>query len=330
MCNDSFMQNTRRNFATLIAGLMVVVAVFTSPASAQQAGRVLNVDESGMQFPDKSKSPLNPDGRSEFVPSELQNVGVDEKPGAAVPLDLTFTNERGDTVKLADLALKDRPIVLQLSYFECPMLCELVSRGMVKAMNELKLDMGRDFTVINVSFDPNDKFPAAALKKDAYLKAYDAPDRGGGSWHFLVGSAQNVDTLTKAVGFNYKWVSEANQFSHPAVLYVLTADGRISNYVYGAQPSAKVLKRALVEAGQGKIGTVMDRFFAICFHVSGDGKYTPRAYLLMRMAGVLTVIGIVTVVSMLLNKEMNLRRATGVAGGLKTTSQAIEKKSEQS
>jgi len=309
-------------FARLAVGVTLLAPVAPlfapgTPLFAQSAGREVNVTEQAL--PGQGRSAMNPDGRSAYVPPELSEVGVDEKPGTIVPLDLEFTDEDGKTVRLRDLIVPDRPIVLQLSYFECPMLCDLVSKGMVKALNELKLEIGKDFTVLNVSFNPNDKPLAAALKKDAYLNAYDRPELGGSSWHFLVGSQTSINTLTTATGFKYKWIPDASQFSHPAILFVLTADGMISNYVYGAQPSAKVLKNALVGAGKGEVGSIFDRFIQACFHVSGDGKYTPNAFLLMRTAGVLTVLGIAATIGLLLMKEMNARRVTGVVGGLRTT-----------
>jgi protein SCO1/2 len=250
----------------------------------------------------------DPGGRMEPAPAELQNIGIDEKSGQTLPLDLKFVDEKGQSVELRKYFHNNRPVVLQLSYFGCPSLCSLVSNGLVESLNDLTLTMGKEFEVINVSFDPAETARLAKLKKQSFLDAYNRP-AGGEAWHFLTGNPAEIKQLTDAVGFRYKWVESSRQFSHPAVLILLTPDGKISRYLYGVKYEPRTLRLSLVEASEGKIGTTVDRFLLTCFHYdSYAGKYTPIAMTIMRGAGVLTVLVIATVIVWLIRRERSRER----------------------
>ena len=243
------------------------------------------------------------DGRMETAPPELQDIGIDEKSGSTIPLDLVFVDETGKPVKLEQYFHHNRPVVMQLSYFGCPMLCTLVSNGLVESLNSLTLTMGQDFEVINVSFDPQETSDLAAMKKKSFLDAYNRP-AGAASWHFLTGKRAQIEQLTRAVGFKYKWVEQSRQFSHPAALMILTPDGKLSRYLYGVKYDPRTLRLSLVEAGQGKIGTTVDRILLTCFHYDAyAGKYTATAMGIMRIAGVLTVIAIGAGISIAVRRE---------------------------
>ena len=243
------------------------------------------------------------ESRMEAAPPELQDIGIDEKSGSTIPLDLIFVDETGKPVKLEQYFHQGRPVVMQLSYFGCPMLCTLVSNGLVESLNDLSLTMGKDFEVINVSFDPQETSDLAAMKKKSFLEAYNRP-AGAASWHFLTGKPEQIKQLTASLGFKYKWVEQSHQFSHPAALMLLTPDGKVSRYLYGVKYDPRTLRLSLVEAGQGKIGTTVDRILLTCFHYDAyAGKYTATAMGIMRIAGVLTVIAIGAGISIALRRE---------------------------
>lgn len=245
--------------------------------------------------------------RSETTPPELRDIGIDEKLNAPLPLDTRFVDESGKEVALRGYFHKDRPVVLQLSYFGCPMLCSLVSNGLVESLNNLTLTMGKDFEVINLSFDPNEAATLAARKKQSFLGAYNRP-AGAEAWHFLTGKPGAIKAITEAVGFKYKWVENVHQFSHPAALILLTPDGKVSRYLYGVNYEAKTLRLSLVEASEGKVGSSVDKFLLTCFHYdSYAGKYTATAMGIMRVAGVLTVIVLATVITVLVRKELKAK-----------------------
>ena len=241
--------------------------------------------------------------RMEPAPPELKDIGIDEKLGAQLPLDLHFTDETGKDVMLADYFHRDRPVVLQLSYFGCPMLCSLVSNGLVESLSDLTLTMGKDFEVINLSFDPSETPALAKLKKQSFLNAYNRP-AGAEAWHFLTGSPDAIKKITDATGFRYKWVESTHQFSDPTALILLSPDGKITRYLYGIKYDPKTLRLSLVEASQGKVGSTIDRFILTCYHYDAyAGQYTPIAMNLMRGAGILTVIVLASVIALLLRKE---------------------------
>src|SRR5688500_90376 len=245
----------------------------------------------------------DPGGRMEPAPKELQNIGIDEKSGQTLPLDLKFVDETGETVELRKYFNNNRPVVLQLSYFGCPSLCSLVSNGLVESLNDLTLTMGKEFDVINLSFDPAETARLAKLKRQSFLDAYTRP-AGAEAWHFLTGNPAEIKQLTDAVGFRYKWVESSRQFSHPAALILLTPDGKISRYLYGVKYEPRTLRLSLVEASEGKIGSTVDRFILTCFHYdSYAGKYTPVAMTIMRAGGVVTVIAITAIIVFLIRRE---------------------------
>jgi protein SCO1/2 len=246
--------------------------------------------------------------RMEPAPPELRDIGIDEKLGAQLPLDLHFADENGKEVALADYFHHDRPVVLQLSYFQCPMLCSLVSSGLSDSLNDLTLTMGKDFDVINLSFDPSETPALAALKKQSFLVAYNRP-AGAEAWHFLTGSSKSIKQLTDSVGFKFKWIEQTRQFSHPAALILLSPDGKITRYLYGVKYDPKTLRLSLVEASQGKVGSTVDRFLLTCYHYDAyAGQYTPAAMNLMRGAGILTVIILASAITYLLRKEQRMKR----------------------
>lgn len=243
------------------------------------------------------------------MPEALAGVGVTEHPGQPLPLDLNFTDELGQGVTLRQYFRSGRPVILQLGYYRCPMLCGLISKGLAESLKGLDLKMGKDFEAVSISFDPAETPKLAAAKKQTYLEELNRPDEAGG-WHFLVGSPGSIRKITQAVGFEYRWVESQKQYSHPAVLVVLTPDGRISRYLYGVNFPAKTLRLSLVEASENKIGTTMDRVMLFCFNYDPNtGRYALAARNLMRLGGVLTVAILGLVLVRLFVREARSRRA---------------------
>jgi protein SCO1/2 len=226
----------------------------------------------------------------EPLPEDLEGVGITEHLDEQIPLDLEFKNSDGRTVRLGEFFDQDRPVLLSLIYYRCPMLCTLVLNGMVDALKESDLVPGTDFDLLTVSFDPVETPTLARLKKQTYLQEYGVPEAGT-SWHFLVGDQDAVSVLTEAVGFRYRWNDERKEFAHQAAIYVLTPDGKISRYLYGIMFEPKTLRLSLIEAGRGQIGSPLDQIILYCFHYDANsGKYSLAAMNIMRVAGILTVL----------------------------------------
>jgi protein SCO1 len=258
-----------------------------------------------------------PPSRMEPLPAEKQGVGVDQHVGASLPLDAMFTDEKGNQRPLKDFFDGKRPVLLQLGYFGCPMLCGEVSRGAVGALKDLKLRAGEDYRVVFASIDPTEGSSLAAEKKKTYILATGAGAGAETGWHFLTGQKSAIDELTRAVGFNYKWVDALGQYSHPAVLMVITPEGKVSRYLFGVRYDASTVRLSLVEASAGKIGSVVDEILMVCLHFdAAAGKYSPRAMGIMRVAGVTTVFGLASAVGLMVWREQRLARRVAAAGGV--------------
>jgi protein SCO1 len=222
-------------------------------------------------------------------PPGLKNVGIEQNLNQQVPADLVFTDDLGRKVKLGDYFDK-KPLILNLVYFTCPMLCGEELSGLESALRVLKFDVGKEFEVITVSFDPKDTPEAAAKKKEQMLRRY---KRAGAElgWHFLVGQQDSIDAITKAAGFQYEYDAKTGQFAHTTAIIVLTPEGKISQYYYGIDYPPKDLRLGLVEASQNKIGNVVDELLLYCYHYDPEkGKYSATVLRVLRLLGVATML----------------------------------------
>ena len=206
------------------------------------------------------------------LPSALRGVGLDQKLGAQVPLDLVFRDEQGDPVSL-ERYFGGRPVILALVYYECPMLCSLQLSGLVRSLRALTLNPAEDFEVVTISFDPGETPAVAAQRKAAYLERYARAGAENG-WHFLTGAEESIQALTRAVGFRYAYDPKTDEYSHAASIAVLTPEGRISRYFYGIEYPPRDLRLGLVEASGNRIGSFVDQVLLFCFHYDPlEGKY---------------------------------------------------------
>lgn len=249
--------------------------------------------------------------RIEPMPEEMKGVRVDENLGAILPLDIPFENSFGETVALGDYVNGDRPAILVLAYYRCPMLCTLVLNGLTDTLKQIQWTAGQEFDVITVSIDPNESRQLAVLKKQHYLREYKRPSAKKG-WHFLTGSAESIAKLADTVGFRYKEVPEKNQFAHAASIYMISPKGKITRYLYGVRFERQTVRLSLVEASDGKIGSTIDRILLTCFHYDAvAGEYTLAALNLMRIAGALTVLLLGSLIAVYWRRE-NRRRKLAV------------------
>jgi protein SCO1/2 len=247
--------------------------------------------------------------RSESLPQQLEGVGVTEHRDAPVPLRLPFKNERGSDVTLADYFNGNRPVILTLNYYRCPMLCTLILNGLVGAVREVGWTPGREFEIVTVSFDPNETASLANAKKESYVGALGRPEAAKG-WHFLTGRQSEIDALTRAVGFEYRYDADSNQFAHAAVLVLCTPEGRISRYLYGVQFEPRTLRLSLVEASEGRIGSPLDQVILYCYHYDPESRaYAPAAVRIMRAGGLLTILVLGSVLLVLWLRDVRRRRS---------------------
>ncbi len=224
-----------------------------------------------------------------YSPPALKGVGFDQRLNQQIPLDVRFTDETGKPVQLGDYFGK-KPVILVLAYYQCPRLCTLVLNGLVQGMLEMPLDVGKDFNVVTVSFDPREKWQLAASKKESYLRRYGRPGAENG-WHFLTGEQDQIKRLTEAAGFRYRFDPVQNQFIHASGIMILTPTGKISRYFYDVHYPGRDLRLGLVEASNNKIGSPVDQILLYCFHYDATvGRYTASIMNIIRVMGVGTML----------------------------------------
>ena len=240
-------------------------------------------------------------------PPYLTNVGIEQHLDAQIPADLNFTDDTGRAVKLGDYFGK-RPLILNLVYYNCPMLCGETLAGLTGSMKMIKFDVGNQFDVLTVSFNPKETPQLAAEKKKDYVKRYGRPNAAAG-WHFLTGPPDSINALTKVVGFQYQYDAAKNQYAHATAIMVLTPQGRISRYFYGVDFPPKDLRMGLVEASEGKIGNAVDQILLYCYHYDpAAGKYGAVVANMLKIGGAITVLILAGLILILLRMEKAVMR----------------------
>ncbi len=239
-----------------------------------------------------------------------ESVDVVERLGEPVPADLRFYDSFHNQVALKDFLGQGKPAVVTLVYFECPMLCSLVLKGLIKGLNQTGLQLGKDYQGITVSFDPKDTPRAAAEAQRGYLAGVQGLERAHAQdWPFLTGGEANSHGLAEALGFKYRYDEPTRQFAHPAVAFVLTPEGRISRYLYGVDFPGRDLRLALVEASGGRVGTSFDRVLLKCFRYDpGTGRYRVYATNFIRGGALLAGLGLAAGLAFLWRQEWKRKR----------------------
>jgi len=222
-------------------------------------------------------------------PPGLKNVGIEQHLNEQIPPNLAFRDETGKAVQLGDYFGK-KPMILNLVYYQCPMLCGEVLSGLESALRVLKFDVGKEFEVLTVSFDPKETPEMAAAKKAEYIKRYGRAGAAEG-WHFLTGAQASIDALTKAAGFQYQYDSTSGQFAHATAIMVLTPEGKIAQYYYGVEFAPKDLRLGLIQASQNKIGNLVDEVLLYCYHYDPNtGKYGAIISRVLQLAAGATIL----------------------------------------
>jgi len=228
------------------------------------------------------------------LPAALRDVGIEQKLDHQLPLDLVFRDETGQSVKLGQY-FGQKPVVLAFVYYDCPMLCTQVMNGMLESFRVLPFQMGKDYDVVTISFDPRETPQLAESKKKVYvgyLPSKMRPDVNAG-WHFLTGDPDNIKQITEAVGFKYHYDDSTKQFAHASGIMVATPQGKLARYYYGISYPARDLRLGLIESAQNKIGTPVDQLLLYCYHYDpATGKYGAAVMNIVRAGGVLTMVAI--------------------------------------
>ena len=224
----------------------------------------------------------------------LKNVGIDQRLDQQVPLDLEFKDETGKTVKLGDYFKSGRPVILNLVYFTCPMLCGEELAGLSSALGVLRFTPGNEYEVVTVSINPDETPEVAAEKKKVFVDRMNErleKKSDGTGWHFLTGQQAEIQQLADTVGFHYKRDTKTAQFIHSAAIMIVTPQGKLAQYYYGVEYSPKDLRLGLIEASRNKIGNLVDQIQLYCFHYDPkSGRYGATITSLLRLGGAATVL----------------------------------------
>jgi protein SCO1/2 len=227
-----------------------------------------------------------------LTPGELGRVTFEQHPGVQVPPDLVFRDQNNQPFRLGD-HFGRQPTVLVLGYYRCPMLCSLINDGLIHALQELPLNVGKDFQIIDLSIDPAETATAAAQKKSDYLRQYGRPSAAD-SWHFLVGDERAIAQLADQTGFRYVYDPETRQYAHPSGVIVLAPKGKIARYVFGVRLDARELRDALVAAQEEKASSSISQIFLLCYHYNPiTGRYGGLILAILRVAS----LGFVAVIA---------------------------------
>lgn len=217
-------------------------------------------------------------------------MGITEKLGDYVSGDIRLVNQYGEEVVLADYLNNGRPLILSLVYYECPMLCNLILQGLRRGVGELSWQPGRQYDILTVSIDPRETPELALAARDNTIEALGNPDAATG-WHFMTGSEEQVRRLAGQVGFYYQWNEQTQEYMHGSTLIFLSETGRVSRYLHGIDYPELMLRNALSDAAQGRIGSPIDRLVLYCFQYdSSAGSYVPVAVNIMKLGGVVTLL----------------------------------------
>ncbi len=259
------------------------------------------------------RPPPNPGERQATdQPAIFREIGVDQKLDNQVPMDVPFLDENGKEITLADYA-GERPIILNLVYYGCPMLCGQVLNGLTRSLKMLKdvpMLPGKEFEIVTLSFDPRETPELALEKKTNYLKDYDQVGAEE-HWHWLTGTEDNIKQVTDSVGFRYAWDEKQQQFAHASVVFLLTPEGKVSRYFFGIEYSPKDMRLGLTEASDGKIGGPVEKILLLCYHYDATlGKYSMLVMRLIQVGGLLTLFALGTFMFIMLRRDYRVEHTT--------------------
>jgi protein SCO1/2 len=249
------------------------------------------------------------ENRGDELPKVLKGVQVNQHLNQQLPLNASFVDDHGQTVKLGDYFGK-RPAILTMVYFNCPMLCSEELDGLTGALEMVKLVPGKDFDVIVISIDPSEGPELAAKKKAFYLKRYGHPETANG-WHFLTGQKPEIDAVSEATGYGYVRVpgpdGTLSQFAHASSIEVVTTDGKLAQYYLGVEYSPKDVLLGLIEASGNKIGSPVANILTYCYHYDPEtNKHSLIVARVVQLGGMVTVAGLGGFMFLMFRRDIRL------------------------
>lgn len=279
----------KKKFVLLTIFMLGVMMVTALSTIAQK-----NEHYSSPLYSPRYYDPTTEASQSNGLPPVLKTVGIEQKLGTALPLDVELKDEDGKAVKLGDYFKSGRPVIVTFVYYDCPMLCNQVLNGLTGSLKGMSFDAGKEFDVVAISFDAReyDNPTLAKNKKASYMERYNRAGTEAG-WHFLTGTQASIDAVTSAAGFSYKWDEKSNQFAHAAAVMIASPEGTLTRYFYGIDYSPKDIKFGIMESAENKVGNPAEKLLLYCYHYDpSTGKYGLAVLNVIRLGGVATLIGL--------------------------------------
>ncbi len=245
------------------------------------------------------------------LPKVLKGVQVTQHLNQQLPLNATFVDDHGQTVKLGDYFGK-KPAILTMVYFNCPMLCSEELDGLTGALEMVHLVPGKDFSVIVISIDPTEGPELAAKKKAFYLKRYGHPETADG-WHFLTGQKPAIDAVSDATGYGYVKVpgpdGRLTQFAHASSIEIATTDGKLAQYYLGVEYSPKDVLLGLIDASGNKIGSPVANILTYCYHYDPEtNKHSLVVARVVQLGGMVTMAALGGFMFVMFRRDIKLGR----------------------
>ena len=287
-------------YAAVAAGLIAIAVLIAMPGEAY--------GQEGDSGPAVMKDiGSGPGLDASATPEILKHVGIEQNIGVSLPLDLEFNDETGTPVSLGSY-FGDKPVILTLVYYDCPMLCTEVLNGLNRSLAPLNYSIGEEFKVVTVSFDPRESPTLASQKKAVYTQRYGRPGTGEG-WHFLTGEAAAIDALTESVGFNYVYDETEGQFVHGSAIMIISPKGTVSHYFFGIEYPSEDIRLAIIESSEEKLGNVFDQIMLYCFNYDPEqGRYGVAIMNAMRLAGLVTLLAMGSFMVVMFKRDRRRRR----------------------
>lgn len=224
------------------------------------------------------------------APDDIDEVGIEEKLGEQISEDTRFFNEDGEEVQIGDYLNRDKPLILALVYYECPLLCNLILEGMYRGLEDLRWTPGDEFDILTVSIASDETPELAKSQKENYIDELGKPEAADG-WHFLTGEEDQIRKLTDEVGFGFKWDESTQEYIHGSSLIFLSDEGVVTRYLHGIDYPELSMRNALYDAADGKIGSPMDRVVLYCYEYDPNSEsYAPVAMNIMKIGGAATLV----------------------------------------
>lgn len=283
-----------------LTALLAAAPVLRAAAADRDAGAVTTIDRSDLPVVEPYSPVELQFDRAEPMPLELTDVEVDEKLGQTIDLDLQFTDSDGRLVRLSQFFDGQTPVILNLTYFRCPMSCPAILNNLAMTLRELELVPGEGYRVVTVSIDPTDSVAAAKKQQEQTLDTLGvAKDVSPADWPFLVGPAPASHALAEQVGYGFKYLPGPNQYTHMDVVIILSPEGKVTRYLFGRSQPPMTVQLSLVEAAEGKVGSALDQVRLFCFYYTGEKRYALAAKRLMTAGGAVTVLALSGVLSLI-------------------------------